>query len=80
MPAIPTLDEIITEVDAWFAEHLRRPPIAHDVLVYNQAYAAAERLKARLAEMFTGKPAAAPVDVPAVAGEASAPAKAKPTE
>jgi hypothetical protein len=81
MPAVPSLDEIITEVETWFSEHIRKPPIAHDVAVYNQAYAAAEHLKARLVEMFTGKPAVA--TVPAVEepqSAATAPSKeSKPT-
>lgn len=83
MPATPSLDDIITEIETWFAEHLRRPPIAHDVAVYNQAYAAAEHLKGRMVELFTGKPVASPVlgaePEPAVTDAAGA-SKAKPSE
>jgi hypothetical protein len=82
MPSTPSLEDIFSEVDAWFAEHLQRPPISHDVESYNQAYAARSSLKDRIATLFGVKPAAAPqpeVEQPAEAQEKPQPdAKAKP--
>lgn len=77
MPAKPiSLDEIITEIENWFSESIKRPPIAHDVAAYNQAYAAVEHLKERFVEIVTGKSAPAPTP----AAETPAPAAEQPSE
>jgi hypothetical protein len=57
--ASPSLDNILAEVDKWFDETIRRPPIAHDVASYNQAYSARADLKDRLTTLHTGKRALA---------------------
>src|SRR3990170_4937491 len=40
---------IEAEVDAWFGKHIRKPPIAHDTLLYNIIHQAVQQLKVRLA-------------------------------
>lgn len=80
MSAQPSLEDIIAEIDSWFASHIQRAPLAHDVAIYNQAHAALEHLKARVVELFTGKPADAPAAVQSVAGETATAPKGKATE
>lgn len=59
MPKSLSLDDIITEIEQVFADHVRRPPLAHEVAAYNQVHAAFEHLKARIVALVTGKPAPA---------------------
>lgn len=51
-PAIGAVNELL---DAWFAECIQQPPIAHSVESYNQAHAAHAELKRRMCLLVTGE-------------------------
>lgn len=45
-----TADATATLIDNWFVEHFHQPPISHQTECYNQALAAKDALKAKLAK------------------------------
>ena len=79
MPQKPvSIESVHAEIDAWFAEQIQRPPLSHDVHVYNQAHAAHANLHQRLHRLITGTAMPAPAAEPEITeATAEAPASTK---
>ena len=74
---MPSIEEILAEVDKWFAEEVQRPPVSYSVETYNQMHAATQNLRNRLTQVITGKPLDPPAPPPAdAAASGTEPTKA----
>lgn len=51
-----SVEDILAEVDAWFAEEVQRAPLSYNTEIYNQVYEARASLKNRLSVVMTGQP------------------------
>lgn len=74
----PSIDDILSVVDDWFAEEVQSPPLSYHTECYNQMYAARSSLRNRLAVAITGEPLAPPA--PPLGEEAGEPGGEGPGE
>lgn len=49
MIAMDAIPDDPDRLDAWFKEHIQKPPLSHDTALYNQLHKAKEELKELLA-------------------------------
>jgi hypothetical protein len=53
---MPPIEELLAEVDKWFAEEVQRAPLSYHTECYNQSHAAWQSLRNRLTILVTGEP------------------------
>ena len=49
-----SLEDIVAEVDKWFAEEVAGPPVSYHTEIYNKMHEARNSLKSRLTALITG--------------------------
>lgn len=52
---MPSLEDLLAEVDKWFAEEVQSVPLSHSTEIYNQVHAAWQSLRNRLSVAMTGQ-------------------------
>jgi hypothetical protein len=51
-----SVDDVLAEIDTWFAEEVQRAPLSYNTEIYNQMHEARASLKNRLSVVMTGEP------------------------
>lgn len=67
---MPSLDDLLSVVDTWFAEEVQRPPVSYHTDIYNQMFEAKNSLRNRLSVAITGEPLSSPPPSEPEGGEA----------
>jgi hypothetical protein len=62
---MPSIEELLAEVDKWFAEEVQHVPVNQVTEIYNQVHKAWQSLRNRLSVVVTGQPLKPPVQAPA---------------